>query len=227
MGPHPLWLAESLLQVAAIAPGSRVLDLGCGKALTSIFLARERGVQVWAADLWVPAADNQERVEAAGLQQSIFPIHCEAHALPFASGFFDAVVSFDAFQYFATDDLYLGYLSRFIRPGGLLGIVVPGLAAELEEVPEWLLDWWEPDFWSFHSPAWWRRHWSHGQLVRVETADRIPDGWQLWLDWLRTCLSLDLPPLWPGSDRGVGEAAALERDRGRTLGFTRLAAVRA
>jgi cyclopropane fatty-acyl-phospholipid synthase-like methyltransferase len=37
MGPHPLWLAELLSQRLELTPGMRVLDLGCGKALTSIF----------------------------------------------------------------------------------------------------------------------------------------------------------------------------------------------
>src|SRR5262249_7842204 len=41
MGPHALWLLESLTEVLPIDPGMRVLDLGCGRAMTSIFLARE------------------------------------------------------------------------------------------------------------------------------------------------------------------------------------------
>jgi cyclopropane fatty-acyl-phospholipid synthase-like methyltransferase len=36
----------------------RVLDLGCGRAATSIFLRREFGVQVWATDLWTNASEN-------------------------------------------------------------------------------------------------------------------------------------------------------------------------
>ena len=60
----------------------------------------------------------------------------EAHTLPFAQGFFDALLSFDAYHYFGTDDLYLGYVSQFVRPGGSLGIVVPGVLSELNgEVP--------------------------------------------------------------------------------------------
>src|SRR5271165_7107737 len=52
MGPHVLWLAECLSEVIELKPGMRVLDLGCGKAISSIFLAKEFGVQVVAADLW-------------------------------------------------------------------------------------------------------------------------------------------------------------------------------
>ena len=43
MGPHALWLAEWLSQRLELTPGMQVLDLGCGKALTSIFLAKEFG----------------------------------------------------------------------------------------------------------------------------------------------------------------------------------------
>jgi len=53
MGPNPLWLAESLSSVMPLESGMRILDMGCGAALSSIFLAKEFGVEVWAADLCV------------------------------------------------------------------------------------------------------------------------------------------------------------------------------
>ena len=108
MGPHALWLLEALTQVLPIEAGMKVLDLGCGKAMTSIFLAREFGAEVWATDLWIPAEENLARIREAGVQDQVVPVHAEAHSLPFAPGFFDAVVSIDAYQYFGTADLYLG-----------------------------------------------------------------------------------------------------------------------
>src|SRR5215472_11186351 len=91
MGPNAIWLVEALSQVMDLPPGMCMLDLGCGKAASSIFLAREFGLQVWATDLWVNASDNRQRICAANLQQQVFPIHAEAHALPFAHSFFDAL----------------------------------------------------------------------------------------------------------------------------------------
>ena len=41
MGPNALWLMEWLSEGLAFVPGMRVLDLGCGRALTSIFLAKD------------------------------------------------------------------------------------------------------------------------------------------------------------------------------------------
>ncbi len=40
MGPNVLWLTESLCEVMRIEPGMKVLDLGCGRAMSSVFLAR-------------------------------------------------------------------------------------------------------------------------------------------------------------------------------------------
>src|SRR5689334_1466223 len=100
MGPNAVWLTEALTERMELRPGMRVLDLGCGRAISSIFLAREFGVQVWATDLWIAASDNWQRIRAAGVEQRVFPIHAEAHSLPYADDFFDALFSVDAYHYF-------------------------------------------------------------------------------------------------------------------------------
>jgi len=104
MGPHPLWLMESLVQALHIDTSMRALDLGCGRAITLVFLAREFGAQIWATDLWIDPSDNLVRIRQAGVADRVFPIHAEAHDLPYADGFFDVIVSVDAYQYFGTDD---------------------------------------------------------------------------------------------------------------------------
>jgi SAM-dependent methyltransferase len=188
MGPNALWLAEWLMEKFELSPGMRVLDMGCGRAISSIFLAKEYDVKVFAADLWIAAGDNWVRVQEANLENRVFPIHAEAHALPFAEGFFDAIVSFDSYSYYGTDDLYLSYIIRFLKPGGKIGIVVPGLQAELTgSPPEHLLKtqsngkvFWEPDCYTFHSAQWWRRHWEKSGLVKMELADTMVDGWRHW-----------------------------------------------
>ena len=50
-GPHPLWLMEALTQQLRIVPPMRVLDLGCGKALTSVAGGRSprRRARRWTA----------------------------------------------------------------------------------------------------------------------------------------------------------------------------------
>ena len=61
----------------------------------------------------------------------------------------------------------------------------------------------------------------------VERADLVPDGWELWASWYRVCERLPLPEMFPGSAEVMRrESEALERDRGRTLGFSRVVARR-
>ena len=38
-----------------------------------------------------------------------------AHALPYADGYFDCLLSVDAYHYFGTADLYLDYYAPFVR----------------------------------------------------------------------------------------------------------------
>jgi cyclopropane fatty-acyl-phospholipid synthase-like methyltransferase len=186
-GPPAICLAEWLTGRMKLEPGMRVLDLGCGRAVSSVFLAREFGVTVWAAGLWIKPTENHALIEAAGLSAKVFPVHAEAHALPFAHEYFDAVVCLDAYHYFGTDDLYLGTISKFLRRGGQFGIVVPGIAAEPQVTsgqypPPHLAPWWNWEFVPFHARDWWRRHWEKTGLVTIEIADSLPDGWKLWLD---------------------------------------------
>jgi SAM-dependent methyltransferase len=212
-GANVLWLTEWLAESLDLRPGMRVLDLGCGRAMSSVFLRREFGVQVWATDLWFSASENLQRARDAGVDGGVFPIHADARSLPFATEFFDAVVSVDSFYYYGTDDLYLSYLARFVKPGGPVGIAQAGLVHEIDgEVPGHLREWWAQDRpWCFHAAAWWRRHWERTGILDVEVADTLPDGWQCWRDWLR-----EIAP------DNATEIGALEADAGRHLGYVRV-----
>jgi SAM-dependent methyltransferase len=224
MGPNALWLIESLSEVMSFERGMRILDLGCGAAMTSIFLAKEFGAEIWATDLWIDAASNQKRILEVGVEGRIFPIHAEAHQLPFASEFFDAIVSVDAYHYFGTDDLYLGYITGFLRPGGKLGIVVPATFTEFgSNIPDEIAPYWNWEFCSLHGPGWWRTHWEKTGKVQVEHADAIEDGWK---DWLRFA-EVTEPHLqgWQ-KESAAKEVAMLRADQGKHFGFSRVVATR-
>jgi len=211
-GANSLWLTEWLTAALDLQPGMRVLDLGCGRAASSIFLRHEFGVQVWAADLCCDVSENSERIRDAEVEDGVFPLNADARSLPFASEFFDAIVSIDSYFYYGTDDLYLNYLARFVKPGGAIGIAGAGLVREIEgSLPEHLRQWWTQDCWLLHSESWWRRHWERTDIVDIVTSDTMADGWQRWLDWHRTV-----------APENEVEIKALEADRGDYLGYNRL-----
>lgn len=216
-GANALRLTEWLAGALDLRPGMRVLDLGCGRAASSIFLRREFGVEVWATDLWFDPSENLRRVRDAGVGDGVFPIRADARALPYAAEFFDAVVSVDSFFYYGTDDLYLSYLARLVKPCGPVGIAGAGLMKEMDDpVPAHLREWWAAEQpWFLHSADWWRRHWEKSGLVDVLTADAMPDGWQRWLDWHHTVCP-----------DNATEIEAITADRGQWMGYVRCVARR-
>jgi len=188
MGPHPLWLLEDVCEHLDLRPGMKVLDMGCGKGITSIFLAKEYGVTVFANDLWISATDNLRRFEEAGVSDKVFPIHAEAHALPYANGFFDAVICIDSYHYYGTSESYfVDVFSKLVKPGGQFGIVVPGLTREFEKgYPETLAKLWIPELFTFHSNKWWRSLWEKTGLCKITSCYDIDASkaiWQAWADW--------------------------------------------
>jgi SAM-dependent methyltransferase len=223
MGPNVLWLTEWLCEKMELKPGMRVLDMGCGKALSSVFLAREFGLQVWANDLWISPTENWQRIREAGLENQICPIYAEAHSLPYAEQFFDAIVCLDSYQYYGTDDLYLNYFQKYVRPGGQIGIVVAGLARDFDgPVPEHLTaprksgtPFWSDGCWCFHTADWWHNLWARTGLVEVEIADAMPDGWRFWLQYEKACAEA-------GTLLFPSEEETLETDAGRYLAMIRV-----
>ncbi len=216
MGSHCLWLAESLTNLMHLKPGMRVLDLGAGKVLDSIFLAKEFGCQVWAVDLGVDPTENLARVREAGVEGLVFPLKADARALPFADGFFDAAVSINAYWFVGTDDFYLpARFARLFRPGAEIGFILPGLFREIEgPVPAALAELWLQHFVAYHSPAWWRRHFERTGLLEVKTCDDLGGGegsriFRLW-DWLVS-----------------GEEGVAVKDNGENLTFVRVVAKKA
>jgi len=215
-GANPLWLTEWLTSAVDLQPKMRILDLGCGRALSSIFLCREFEVEVWAVDLWFSTSENLQRIRDAGVEDGVHPIHSDARSLPFANDFFDVIISIDSFPYYGTDDLYLNYVSRFVKPGGQIAIAGAGLMQEMKAViPERLVSWWEPIMYCLHSASWWRSHWEKTALVNVELADSMPDGWKFWLQWQNVV-----------APENLTEIRAIERDGGELMGYVRAVARR-
>jgi cyclopropane fatty-acyl-phospholipid synthase-like methyltransferase len=188
LGENALCQAESLARRLPFRAGMRVLDLGCGKATSSIFLAREFGVESWAADSATSPSDNRKRAASLGCEGSVFPLRVDARDLPFARDFFDAVIAIDSYHYYGTDDRYLDYLVQFIKPGGHIGVVDIAFAREIrsiEEAPDYL----RPQYhkhWSYvHTVAWWRQHWERSGLVDIECAEWLPESGDLLRDYVK------------------------------------------
>jgi len=192
LGENTLCQTESLARRLPLRAGMRILDLGCGKATSSIFLAREFGVEVWAADSATSPSENRKRAVALGCEASVFPLRVDAHSLPFAKDFFDAVIAIDSFLYYGTDDRYLSYLVQFIKPGGFIGIVDIAFTRDvrsIEDAPEYLRPQYQKHWPYVHTVEWWTRHWEKTGLVEVRWAELLSESSDLLRDY-----ATDRPP---------------------------------
>ncbi|HET9794649.1 MAG TPA: class I SAM-dependent methyltransferase [Thermoanaerobaculia bacterium] len=186
-GQNPIVQAASLADAMPLSPGMRILDLGCGRAVSSIWFARELGVSVWAVDRDVSPSENLEAIRGAACEALVFPLRADARDLPFAEQYFDAAIAIDSYLYYGTDDRFLPYLAGFVRPGGHLAIADIGFTREIESpdaAPGFLRETFG-EHWSFvHSVEWWKNEWERTGLVEVVAADALPGSRRLLQEYV-------------------------------------------
>ncbi len=185
MGPNSIRIIEEMVRDLHLKEGMRVLDLGCGKGLTSIFLAKKFNVTVYAVDLWISATENFQRFKEFGLENLIIPIHAEAHELPFAEEFFDMIISVDSYHYYGYEEGYLDkHLSPLLKKGGQISIGIPGLQKEFDgNVPFEMKPYYKEEY-NFHTCSWWKDLWTRSDIVQNIKCKELSCHKIAWEDWL-------------------------------------------
>lgn len=211
MGPNPVKLEEELMRDSRIPAGALVLDLGSGQGLTSVFLAREFGYRVCAADLWSDPEENRALFREMGMsEEQVYPVKADATALPFEREFFDAVVSTDSYNYFGRDKEYLDKcLLPFVKSGGYIYICVPGMKKDLHGSlpPELLLSWTPEQLDYMHDVDFWRDIVS-ASSAQVISVSEMESNDEVWADWLAQ-----------ENEYAVGDRRAMEAGGGKYLNF--------
>ena len=215
MGPNPVKLEEELLLNHRIPDGAVVCDLGSGQGLTSVFLAKEYGFTVYAADLWSDPEENRKFFDAMGLdREQIVPVKADATALPFEKEFFDAVVSTDSYNYFGRDGRYLDEkLLPFVKSGGYIYIAVPGMKKDCHDAlpPELLLSWTPEQLDYLHDVDYWREIVGKCQGAEVLSVQEMESNEEVWADWLKQ-----------ENAYAIGDRKAMEAGGGAYLNFIKI-----
>ena len=212
MGPNPVKLEEELLRDHRIPDGAVVCDLGSGQGLTSVFLAKEYGFTVYAADLWSDPEENRRFFDQMGLsREQIIPVKADAVDLPFETAFFDAVVSTDSYNYFGRDARYLDEkLLPFVKPGGYLYIAIPGMKKDCHDnLPQELLLSWTPEQLDYlHDVDYWTKIVRQCSGADVISVQEMESNEEVWADWLKQ-----------ENEYAVGDRKAMEAGGGKYLNF--------
>ena len=189
MGPNSMRVSEELAAQPEIniQKSMRILDLGCGMGLSSIFLAQKYGAQVFAADLWISPTTNFTTFKSVGLENSIIPVSVDVtKGLPFAQGYFDMIFSVDSYHYYGANDTMLPFLSDFVKPGGIIAVAVPGIKENFpDEWPDEMLPFRVPDM-NFYKPSWWQKTWNNCNKVDVLKTNEALCCKQAWDEWLES-----------------------------------------
>jgi len=186
MGCQCLWHVEDLVKGMELKPGMRVLDMGCGKAMTSIFLAKEFGCQVFANDLWISQHENWKRVCEAGVDDLVVPIRAEAHELPYPNNFFDVIICINSYQFYGTAGNYFNdHLVGLLKSGGKIRMAVPGYQKEFSDgIPDALIDHENEMHLYLHSVKWWNLYFKYCGTVNIDILDEFEGkGSELALKW--------------------------------------------
>ena len=187
MGPNAMMLLEEMTKYFNLKSGMRILDLGCGTGLTSIFLAKEYGVKVIAYDLWISETENYERFKSIGLDDHIEAIQGDANVMPFPNDYFDGVISVDSYQYYGSNDkFFTEKLQPILKNNAIVAIAVPGMSVELgDRIPEEMKPYWdEESFNTWHTIDWWQQEFS--ELLNSIIVKEMACFDEAWSDWLNT-----------------------------------------
>ncbi len=212
MGPNPIKLEEELLVEHKIPENAVVCDLGSGQGLTSVFLAKEYGFTVYAADLWSDPAENRTFFDSMAVSPDrLIPVKADATALPFEKGFFDAIVSTDSYNYFGRDESFLDEkLLPFVKSGGYIYIAIPGMRKDCHDdlPPELLLSWTPEQLDYMHDVKYWTNMVSKCVGAEALSIKEMESNDEVWADWLKQ-----------DNDYAIGDRKSMEAGGGKYLNF--------
>lgn len=215
MGPNPIKLEEELLLDNLIPKNAVVCDLGSGQGLTSVFLTKEYGFTVYAADLWSDPDENRKFFDSMGIDKdNLIPVKADATDLPFEKEFFDAVVSTDSYNYFGRDENYLDdKLLPFVKSGGYIYIAIPGMKKDYHDAlpPELLLSWTPEQLDYMHDVEYWSDMVSKCKGADVISVNEMESNDEVWADWIAQ-----------ENEYAIGDRKAMEAGGGKYLNFIKI-----
>ncbi|MCL2764741.1 MAG: methyltransferase domain-containing protein [Treponema sp.] len=194
MGPNGIRQAEELASHFTITKDMRILDLGSGMGLSSLYLVQEYGANVFAADLYIDPTENYERFQSLGIADKIVPLMLDAtQPLPFAKRYFDVIFSVGAYNIFGDNEEMLPNLISYVKKGGYIAVAFPGLKYDFGvNVPPEMQSFWDvPEVAkTVRGIEWWKNLFSKAagiEIVNISEMACHDIAWKEYLASINPC----------------------------------------
>ena len=200
-GGGGLYLATHMTRTLHLRTNDIILDLGCGKGSTSLFLAKHYGAKVIAPDLWTSAEFLSQKFSAQGYGEQITPVQMDVtQPLPFPLDYFDSIFCMNSFSFYGGHHSFLAHLLKHLKPRGELCIGSEVLTAEFTEAqiadppqiyafrlppPNQHVNVFEDDFKKQHTPNWWRSLFQSTGLLQIVYCKELEDADILYEELVR------------------------------------------
>lgn len=114
---------ERLVELCAVTPDTKVLEIGCGVGMTACYLAGRVGCALTSIDLSEQMiAWARKRAVREGLADRITFCVADAQDLPFVEAGFDVVISESVTAFAGDKPGAVGEYLRVLKPGGRVGL---------------------------------------------------------------------------------------------------------
>jgi SAM-dependent methyltransferase len=187
-GPNAIRQSEELASHFTITKDMRILDLGCGMGLSSLYLVQEYGADVFSTDLMADPTENHERFQSLGVADKIVPMILNAtQPLPFAKRYFDVIFSVGAYNMFGDNEEMLPKLVPFVKKGGYIAVAFPGLKYDFgNNVPPEMQPFWNvPDVARcVRGIEWWKDLFSKAEGIEIVNISEMACHDLAWKEYL-------------------------------------------
>jgi len=170
-GPNAIRQAEELASHFTITKDMKIIDLGCGMGLSSLYLVKAHDANVFATDLFADPTENLERFQSLGVADKTTPMVIDAtQPLPFAKRYFDVIFSVGSYNIFGDNEEILPNLVSYVKKGGYIAVAFPGLKYDFgENVPPEMQPFWDdPEIAkTVRGIEWWRGLFSKADNIEI------------------------------------------------------------